>query len=140
MVVTGKSNCRVSPVEFFLKGEPSTPPAIGVFEPGSRQVVDLVFGSVPTTNTPPPTFATAGPATPVPPTATPAPVVAETPEDEEEEGGGICSSTSGLPFEQSAANMLVLFRAGGDVGWREVHPRATEEGPRLSEAARPCDS
>ena len=105
MVVTGKSNCRVSPVEFFLKGEPSTPPAIGVFEPGSRQVVDLVFGSVP-----PPTLV-AGPstATAVPPTATPAPVVAETSEDEEEEGGGICSSTSGLTFEQSAANMLVLF-------------------------------
>ena len=36
------------------------------------------------------------------------PVVAETPDDEEEDGG-ICSSTSGLPFEQSAANMLVLF-------------------------------
>ena len=32
-------------------------------------------------------------------------------------------------FEQSAANMLVLFRAGGDVGWREVHSQATEEGP-----------
>ena len=110
MVVTGKSNCRVSPVEFFLKGEPSTPPAIGVFEPGSRQVVDLVFGSVPPPTPPPPTLV-AGPstATAVPPTATPEPVVAETPEDEEEEGGGICSSTSGLPFEQSAANMLVLF-------------------------------
>ncbi len=150
-----------APVEFFLNGEASTPPAIGVFEPGARQVVDLVFGEVPPTETPvptetplptstpeptvtpeptntavPPTATTvpptlvAGPPTatavpptatpeptatpvptntPVPPTATPVPVVAETPDEEEEGGGGICSSTSGLPFEQSAANMLMLF-------------------------------
>ena len=153
------------PVEFFLNGEASTPPAIGVFEPGARQVLDLIFGSVPPTATPvptatpaptatpeptatplptntavpptatvvPPTLvagpptATAVPptatpeptATPVPPTATPVPpptavpevVVAETPDEEEEEegGDGACSSTSGLPFGQSAANMLLLF-------------------------------
>ena len=60
-----------------------------------------MFGSVPPT-------LVAGPPTAVPPTVTPEPVVAETPDDEEE-GGGMCSSTSGLPFEQSAANMLVLF-------------------------------
>ena len=148
------------PVEFFLNGEASTPPAIGVFEPGARQVLDLIFGSVPPTATPvptatpaptatpeptatplptntavpptatvvPPTLvagpptATAAPptatpeptatpapiATAAPPTATPVPVVAETPDDEEGGGGG-CSSTSGLPFEQSAANMLALF-------------------------------
>ena len=35
--------------------------------------------------------------------------MAGTSDDEDEGGGGICLSTSGLPFEQSAANMLVLF-------------------------------
>ena len=164
VIITDDESLIGVPVEFFLNGEASTPPAIGVFEPGSRQVVDLVFGSVPPTETPlptstplptatpeptatplptetpvpptatvvPPTLvagpptATAVPptatpeptATPVPPTATPVPpptavpevVVAETPDEEEEEGGGgACSSTSGLPFGQSAANMLMLF-------------------------------
>ena len=168
VIITEDEDLIGAPVEFFLNGEASTPPAIGVFEPGARQVVDLVFGEVPPTETPvptetplptntplptatpeptatplptntpvpptatvvPPTLVAGPPtATAVPPTATPEPtatpaptatpvppptavpevVVAEAPEDEEEEGGGICSSTSGLPFEQSAANMLVLF-------------------------------
>ena len=162
VIITEDEDLIGAPVEFFLNGEASTPPAIGVFEPGARRVVDLVFGEVPPTETPlptntplptatpeptetplptetpvpptatvvPPTLvagpptATAVPPTatpeptatpvptntPVPPTATPVPVVVETPDEEEEGGGGgICSSTSGLPFEQSAANMLVLF-------------------------------
>ena len=162
VILTDDEDLIGAPVEFFLNEEASTPPAIGVFEPGARQVVDLVFGEFPPTETPvptstplptatpeptatpvptetplpptatvvPPTLAAGPPTatavpptatpeptvtpeptnTPVPPTATPVPVVAEIPEDEEEEGGnGICSSTSGLPFEQSAANMLVLF-------------------------------
>ena len=162
VIITEDEDLIGAPVEFFLNGEASTPPAIGVFEPGARRVVDLVFGEVPPTETPlptntplptatpeptetplptntplpptatvvPPTLVAGPPtATAVPPTATPEPtatpaptatpvppptavpevVVAETPEDEEEEGGGICSSTSGLPFEQSAANMLMLF-------------------------------
>ena len=65
------------PVEFFLEGEPSTPPTIGVFEPGERLYVDLIFGSVPPTETPTPTetpVPTDTPtATPVPPTETPVP-------------------------------------------------------------------
>ena len=165
VIITEDEELIGQPVEFFLNGEASTPPAIGVFEPGARQVVDLVFGEFPPTETPvptstplptstpepsatpvptetpvpptatvvPPTLvagpptATAVPptatpeptATPVPPTATPVPpptavpevVVAETPDEEEEEegGDGACSSTSGLPFGQSAANMLLLF-------------------------------
>ena len=162
VIITEDEDLIGAPVEFFLNGEASTPPAIGVFEPGARRVVDLVFGEVPPTETPlptntplptatpeptetplptntplpptatvvPPTLVAGPPtATAVPPTATPEPtatpaptatpvppptavpevVVAETPEDEEEEGGGICSSTSGLPFEQSVANMLMLF-------------------------------
>ena len=162
VIITEDEDLIGAPVEFFLNGEASTPPAIGVFEPGARRVVDLVFGEVPPTETPvptstplptatlepsatpvptetpvpptatvvPPTLvagpptATAVPPTatqeptatpvptntPVPPTATPVPLVVETPDEEEEEdGGGICSSTSGLPFEQSAANMLMLF-------------------------------
>ena len=165
VIITEDEDLIGAPVEFFLNGEASTPPAIGVFEPGARRVVDLVFGEVPPTETPlptetpvpsatpepsatpvptetpvpptatvvPPTLvagpptATAVPptatpeptATPVPPTATPVPpptavpevVVAETPDEEEEEegGDGACSSTSGLPFGQSAANMLLLF-------------------------------
>ena len=76
------------PVEFFLNGEASSPPAIGVFEPGARRVVDLVFGQVPPTATPVPTetpvptatlVPTATPVptnTPVPPTATPVPPTA----------------------------------------------------------------
>lgn len=55
------------PVEFFLESEPSTPATIGVFEPGARLYLDLIFGSVPPTDTPTPT------ETPVPPTATPVP-------------------------------------------------------------------
>ena len=162
VIITEDEDLIGAPVEFFLNGEASTPPAIGVFEPGARRVVDLVFGEVPPTETPvpsstPPPTATpepsatpvptetpvpptatvvpptlvAGPptATAVPPTATPEPtatpvptntpvppptavpevVVAETPDEEEEGGDGACSSTSGLPFGQSAANMLLLF-------------------------------
>ena len=150
-------------VEFFLNGEPSTPPAIGVFEPGSRQVVDLVFGVVPPTETPTPTETPVPTATPVPPTATPEPTatpvpptatpvpptatpvpptatpvpptatpvpptatpeptatpvpptatpelaVVDTTSEDEEDGGGPCSTTSRLPFGESAANMLLLF-------------------------------
>ena len=163
VIITEDEDLIGVPLEFFLNGEASTPPVIGVFEPGARRVVDLVFGEVPPTETPEPTSTpvptatpepsatpvptetpvpptatvvpptlVAGPptATAVPPTATPEPtatpvptntpvppptavpevVVAETPDEEEEEGdGGICSSTSGLPFGQSAANMLLLF-------------------------------
>ena len=163
VIITEDEDLIGAPVEFFLNGEASTPPAIGVFEPGARRVVDLVFGEVPPTETPEPTSTplptatpeptatplptetpvpptatvvpptlVAGPptATAVPPTATPEPtatpvptntpvppptavpevVVVETPDEEEEEGGdGACSSTSGLPFGQSAANMLLLF-------------------------------
>ena len=66
------------PVEFFLNGEPSVPPAHGVFVPGSRPDVDLVFGSVPPTETPvPPTETPVPPTeTPVPPTETPVPPTA----------------------------------------------------------------
>lgn len=84
------------PVEFFLNGVPSTPPAHGVFEPGSTQNVSLVFQNVlptpsPTpiaTETPVPPTATPVPptetpvpptATPVPPTATPTPIPTSTP-------------------------------------------------------------
>ena len=151
------------PVEFFLNGRPSTPTASGVFEPGSRNEVNLVFESIPDTPTPVPTdtpIPTATPeptatpvptntsvpptatpeptatpvptytppptATPVPPTATPVPPTAtpvpptptsvpvlttssEDDEDSEGEGGGICSSTAQLPFEESAANLMLLF-------------------------------
>ena len=162
VIITEDEDLIGAPVEFFLNGEASTPPAIGVFEPGARRVVDLVFGEVPPTETPvpsstplptatpeptatplptetpvpptatvvPPTLVAGPPtATAVPPTATPEPtatpvptntpvppptavpevVVAETPDEEEEGGDGACSSTSGLPFGQSAANMLLLF-------------------------------
>ena len=164
VIITEDEDLIGAPVEFFLNGEASTPPVIGVFEPGARRVVDLVFGEVPPTETPlpsstplptatpeptatplptetpvpptatvvPPTLvagpptATAVPptatpeptATPVPPTATPVPPPTAVPEvvasaegeDEgEDEGNGACSSTSGLPFGQSAANMLLLF-------------------------------
>lgn len=71
------------PVEFFLNGVPSTPPAHGVLEPGTTQNVSLVFQNVlptpsPTpiaTDTPVPPTATPVPptVTPVPPTATPVP-------------------------------------------------------------------
>lgn len=79
------------PVEFFLNGRPSSPPASGVFVPGSRNEVDLIFESIPDTPTPEPTetpepTATSEPTatpmptdtpvptnTPVPPTATPVP-------------------------------------------------------------------
>ena len=162
VIITEDEDLIGAPVEFFLNGEASTPPAIGVFEPGARRVVDLVFGEVPPTETPlptetpvpsatpepsvtpvptetpvpptatvvPPTLVAGPPtATAVPPTATPEPtatpvptntpvppptavpevVVAETPDEEEEGGDGACSSTAGLPFGQSAANMLMLF-------------------------------
>ena len=162
VIITEDEDLIGAPVEFFLNGEASTPPVIGVFEPGARRVVDLVFGEVPPTETPlptetpvpsatpepsatplptetpvpptatvvPPTLVAGPPtATAVPPTATPEPtatpvptatlvppptavpevVVAETPDEEEEGGDGACSSTSGLPFGQSAANMLLLF-------------------------------
>ena len=162
VILTEDENLIGAPVEFFLNGQPSSPPAIGVFKPGSRQVVDLVFGDVPPTATPVPTetpiptntpipptatpepthtpipptatitpvpthtplpptataeptatpvppTATAEPtATPVPPTATPVPPVVETPE-EEESGGGPCSTTSRLPFGEAAVNMLLLL-------------------------------
>lgn len=61
------------PVEFYLEGEPSTPPTIGVFDPGKRLYLDLIFGSVPPTETPTPT------ETPVPPTETPVPTETPTP-------------------------------------------------------------
>ena len=91
VILTEDESLIGAPVEFFLNGEPSTPPAIGVFEPGSRQVVDLIFGDVPPTATPvatstplptatPEPTATPAPTnTPVPPTATPQPPTA-TPE------------------------------------------------------------
>ncbi len=71
VILTEDESLIGAPVEFFLNGEPSTPPAIGIFEPGGRLYVDLIFGSVPPTETPIPT------ETPVPPTATPVPT--ETP-------------------------------------------------------------
>lgn len=63
------------PVEFFLNGEPSTPPAHGIFEPDTQKNVSLVFERVPPTATPVPPTATPIPptATPVPPTSTPVP-------------------------------------------------------------------
>ena len=74
VIITEDDSLIGAPVEFFLNGEPSTPPAIGVFEPGARPDVDLVFGSVPATETPIPTETSVPPtATPVPPTATPVP-------------------------------------------------------------------
>ncbi len=97
VILTEDESLIGAPVEFLLNGEPSTPPIIGVFEPGTRPDVDLVFGSVPVTETPTPTntpipptatrvpptaTATAVPptatatATPVPPTATPVPPTA----------------------------------------------------------------
>ena len=124
VILTDDENLIGAPVEFFLNGQPSTPPAIGVFEPGARRVVDLVFGSVPPTETPVPPTATPEPTnTPVPPTATPEPTntpvpptatpepepVPEVEGEEDENRGGVCSSTSGLPFGESAANMLALF-------------------------------
>ena len=147
VILTEDEELIGAPVEFFLNDEPSTPPAIGVFEPGARQVVDLVFGEVPPTETPIPTetpvpTATTEPTatpvptntavpptatpepthTPVPPTATPEPThtpVPPTPTaepvavgptgEDEEDGGGPCSSPSRLPFGESAANMLLLF-------------------------------
>ena len=63
------------PVEFFLNGRPSTPPASGVFEPGSRNELNLVFESIPDTPTPIPTD------TPIPPTATPEPTATPVPTD-----------------------------------------------------------
>ena len=66
VIITEDEDLIGAPVEFFLNGEASTPPVIGVFEPGARRVVDLVFGEVPPTETPLPT------STPVP-TATPEP-------------------------------------------------------------------
>ena len=38
VILTEDVNLIGAPVEFFLNGEASTPPVIGVFEPGSRQV------------------------------------------------------------------------------------------------------
>ena len=52
VIITEDEELIGAPVEFFLNGEASTPPAIGVFEPGARRVVDLVFGEVPPTETP----------------------------------------------------------------------------------------
>lgn len=151
------------PVEFFLNGVPSTPPAHGVLEPGTTQNVSLVFQNVlptpsptpiatdtpvPPTTTPVPPTATPVPptatpvpptatpvpptatpipptatpvpptATPVPPTATPvpptpvpptqAPVVASTPESEDD-GGGACSASRALTPGESAGNLLMLI-------------------------------
>ena len=150
------------PVEFFLNGVPSTPPAHGVFEPGSTHNISLVFQNVPPTTTPtpiptatpvpptstplpptatpiptdtpvpptatpvpptatpvPPTATPVPPtATPVPPTATPvpptavpptqAPVVASTPETEDE-GGGACSASRAMTPGESAGNLLMLI-------------------------------
>ena len=80
VIITEDSSLIGMPVEFFLEGEASTPPAIGVFEPGERLYVDLVFGSVPPTETPTPTETPVPPtATPVPPTATPVPTETPTP-------------------------------------------------------------
>ena len=160
VILTEDEELIGAPVEFYLNGEASTPPAIGVFDPGSRHVVDLVFGNVPPTATPvptdtpvptatseptatpvptstpvPPTATPVPTSTPVPPTATPVPtntpvpptatpvpptatsvpptatsvaVVVE-PTDGDEEGGGLCSSPSQLPFGESAANLMLLF-------------------------------
>ena len=71
VILTDDDSLIGVPVEFYLEGEPSTPPTIGVFEPGERLYLDLIFGSVPPTETPTPT------ETPVPPTETPVPT--ETP-------------------------------------------------------------
>ncbi len=87
VILTEDESLIGAPVEFFLNGEPSTPPALGVFEPGERLYVDLIFGSVPPTETPTPTetpVPTATPVptdtpTPVPPTATPVPTDTPTP-------------------------------------------------------------
>ena len=86
VILTDDDSLIGVPVEFFLEGEPSTPPAIGVFEPGKRQIVDLIFGSVPPTETPTPTETPVPPTatpvpteTPVPPTATPVPTETPTP-------------------------------------------------------------
>ena len=81
VILTEDEELIGAPVEFFLNDEPSTPPAIGVFEPGARQVVDLVFGEVPPTETPIPTETPEPTATPIPtetpePTATPVPPTA----------------------------------------------------------------
>ena len=82
VILTEDESLIGTPVEFFLEGEASTPATIGVFEPGSRQVVDLIFGSVPPTETPTPTETPVPPTeTPVPPTETPTatPVPTDTP-------------------------------------------------------------
>ena len=128
VIITEDASLIGLPVEFFLEGEASTPPAIGVFEPGERLYVDLVFGSVPPTETPTPTETPVPPTatpvptetptpvppteTPVPPTATPVPTntalpVVE-PEPEEEPSGG-CLVAGRIGFGQAAANMLMLF-------------------------------
>ncbi len=84
VILTTDESLIGAPVEFFLNGEPSIPPAHGVFEPGSRPNIDLVFASPPTptpTHTPtatpvPPTLTPTPTATPVPSTATPVPPTA----------------------------------------------------------------
>ncbi len=78
VILTDDESLIGLPVEFFLNGEPSVPPAHGVFEPDTRPDVNLVFGSVPPTETPvPPTETPVPPTeTPVPPTATPVPPTA----------------------------------------------------------------
>ena len=76
VIITEDEDLIGAPVEFFLNGEASTPPAIGVFEPGARRVVDLVFGEVPPTETPVPSSTPLPTATPEP-SATPVPT--ETP-------------------------------------------------------------
>ena len=73
VILTEDNSLIGTPVEFFLEGEPSTPPAHGVFEPGERVYLDLVFGSVPPTETPTPT------ETPIPPTETPVPTATPEP-------------------------------------------------------------
>ena len=73
VILTEDASLIGMPVEFFLEGEASTPPAHGVFEPGERVYLDLVFGSVPPTETPTPT------ETPVPPTETPVPTATPEP-------------------------------------------------------------
>lgn len=86
VIITEDDSLIGAPVEFFLEGEPSTPPVIGVFQPGERLYVDLIFGSVPPTETPiptetpvPPTATPVPTETPVPPTATPVPTDTPTP-------------------------------------------------------------
>ena len=53
-------------------------------------------------------------------------------------GRNACSSTSGLPFEQSAANMLMLFAPVVMLGGAK-YIRGRRRRTRLTEASAACD-